>query len=70
MNRISVASDVMSSVGYDSAAAVLEIEFRNGSVYEYLEVPSGHYDALLDAASKGRFFNACVRPAFRFRRIV
>ena len=70
MNRIAVASIVMSVVGYDSTTRTLEVTFRNGSVYEYLDVPPDHYDALLAAASKGQFFNARVRPAFRFNRVV
>ena len=70
MNRISVTSVVMSSVAYDSNSRTLEVAFRNGSVYEYLDVPPDHYDALLAAASKGQFFNARVRPAFRFNRVV
>lgn len=69
MTRTSVASDMMSSVGYDPAGAVLEVEFRNRSVYEYMDVPAHHYDALLAAVSKGQFFNACVRGVFAFRRV-
>lgn len=69
MNRVVVASDMMSSVGYDSSSAVLEVEFRNGSVYEYLDVPRDHYDALLAAPSKGRYFNARLRGKFQHRRL-
>ena len=69
MNRISVASAVMNSLGYDCATRTLEVAFHNGSVYEYLEVPPEHYDALLAADSKGQFFNARVRPTFRINRI-
>ena len=69
MNRVVVVSDMMSSVGYDPNTAVLEVEFRSGSVYQYLDVPRDHYVALLGAASKGRFFNASLRPTFRCRRV-
>jgi hypothetical protein len=68
VNRVVVASDMMASVGYDSSTAVLEVEFRSGSVYEYLDVPRGHYDALLAAPSKGRYFNASLRGKFHHRR--
>ena len=70
MNRTTVASVVMTSIGYAPTTAILEIEFRNGSVYEYLDVPPDKYDALLGAPSKGRFFNMGVRAAFTFRRVV
>jgi len=69
VKRISVASDMMNSVRYDSASGILEVEFSSGSVYEYLDVPPDHYAALLVATSKGRFFNARTRGAFLFRRV-
>lgn len=69
MNRVVVVSDMMSSVGYDSSTAVIEVEFRNGYIYQYLDVPRDHYDALLAATSKGRYFNACLRGKFRHRRL-
>lgn len=69
MNRLPVASDMMPSVGYDSASAVLASEFRNGSIDQYLDVPRDRYDTLLAATSKGRFFNTLVRGAFGFRRV-
>ena len=69
MNRVVVVSDMMSSVAYDPTIAVLEVEFRRGSVYQYLGVPRDHYDALLAAPSKGRFFNAHVRTTFPCRRL-
>jgi hypothetical protein len=69
VNRTPVTSDMLCSVGYDSATGTLEVEFRSGAVYEYVDVPCDHYNALLAASSKGRFFNARVRAAFRFRRV-
>lgn len=69
MNRVTVVSDMMSSVGYDSSTAVLEVEFRNGHVYEYLNVPRAHHDALLSAPSKGRYFNASLRGKFHHQRL-
>jgi hypothetical protein len=69
VNRVAVVSDMMSSAGYDPSTAVLEVEFCSGSVYQYFDVPPEHYVALLAATSKGRFFNARLRPMFRCRRI-
>jgi len=69
VNRVHVTSEMMSSIAYDAATAVLEIEFRSGAVYEYLDVPPDAFDALMLAGSKGRFFNVHVRPLFRFRRV-
>lgn len=69
MNRTAVISEMMVAVGYDSASAALEIEFRSGAVYKYLGVSHDDYAALLAAPSKGRHFNAHLRNAFDFRRV-
>jgi hypothetical protein len=69
MRRVAVVSDLLTSVGYNAPTAVLELEFRNGLVYEYYAVPRRHYDALLAAPSKGRYFNTFLRGAFPYRRL-
>ena len=68
MSRVSVASDMMCSVCHDPETSILEIEFRNGSLYAYFDVPRDHYEALLLATSKGKFFNAYLRGVFHFTR--
>ncbi len=40
MERISVLSSVIRSIGYDNLTMTLEIEFANGGVYEYMDVPA------------------------------
>jgi len=57
-------SSTLSSVGYDRRNRMLEIEFRNGHVYQYLDVPKGVYDGLCLAHSKGRYFNDRIRDSF------
>jgi hypothetical protein len=69
VTRVGVNSDMMSSCGYDSSTATLEVEFRNGSVYAYHGVPRDRYDALLSASSKGRYFNTHLRGKFPYRRL-
>ena len=49
MQKTAVQSSSLTSVGYDPEAQVLEIEFKNGSVYEYFEVPMPVYRTLLHA---------------------
>jgi KTSC domain len=46
MHRIAVTSRNLASVGYEREHRVLEIEFRNGRVYEYFEVPEGVYGGI------------------------
>ncbi|MEP6633062.1 MAG: KTSC domain-containing protein [Luteimonas sp.] len=70
MRREAVDSEALRSVGYDPRGHVLEIEFANGSVYRYQNVPEHLYAALMTAASHGEFFADHVRDAgFEFERI-
>lgn len=67
--QASLASSSLQSVGYSAAEATMEVAFHNGSIYRYFEVPPHIHQALLDASSKGRFFNAAIRTNFRFERL-
>lgn len=69
MQRYSVASSNLASVGYDTATQTLEIEFLSGGVYQYYNVPENLYDQLMRAGSKGRFFHQYIRNAFPYSRV-
>lgn len=64
MRRQPVESSALVGVGYDSATAVLEIEFTGGEVYRYYAVPVSVYRELIAAASLGRFFTERVRDRY------
>ena len=68
MQRIQVSSSAISSVGYDERKAVLEVEFRSGAVYDYLDVPPKIWKALQAADSKGRFISRRIRDRYAFVR--
>ena len=65
MLRRVVDSSVISSVGYDERAHVLEVEFRTGRLYHYYDVPRAEYDALLAASSVGSYFNREIRTKYK-----
>ena len=69
MPRIPVHSSNLHTVGYDVTTATLEIEFRGGSVYQYFGVPGGVHDALMNAASHGRYFDQHIKHRYRFRKV-
>ena len=66
MERVPVESEMIRSVGYRDG--VLEVEFEKGSVYQYFDVPAPLHDELMQADSKGTFFNDQIRGAFRYAR--
>ncbi len=56
LNRMSVQSSNLRSVGYDPKTRVLEIEFHSGEIYQYSGVSESEYSALMSASSKGSYF--------------
>lgn len=68
MQRQTVESSVIRSVGYDPATETLEIEFHHGGIYVYANVPPSVFEALLAAPSKGSFFHDNIKDRFVFTR--
>ncbi|HYH79977.1 MAG TPA: KTSC domain-containing protein [Longimicrobium sp.] len=64
MHREPVDSSSLNSVGYDAGKRLLEVEFRNGGVYRYLDVPPDEFEALKDADSVGRHLNREIKPFY------
>lgn len=69
MHRTRVASSTIASIGYDSAHETLEIEFCDGTLYQYSRVTRNEHLALMTAKSKGTHFNLEIRDHFPCRRL-
>ena len=69
MTRQRVSSSSIRSVGYDPDTEILEIELRNGGIYQYFQVPAKEHDSLVNAASIGRYYAKIIKPAYKFRRV-
>jgi hypothetical protein len=63
MNRVPVQSSNLASVGYDSGNMVIEIEFHSGGIYQYFNVPEHIHQGLMNAGSKGTYFNQNIKKA-------
>lgn len=63
MDRISVSSSNLVSVGYDSDTATLEIEFGKSGIYQYFGVPANVHEELMMAGSKGTYFDQNIKKA-------
>lgn len=68
-NRVYLESSALTAVAFSSESNILEVEFRNGLIYEYLDVSRSIYEQLLNAASKGAFFGRFIRNCFQYRRV-
>ena len=62
--RHPVESTALATVGYSKRLRALEIEFRRGGTYRYLEVPAQVHRQLLAAESKAGFYNRHVRGKY------
>ena len=57
-------SSSITAAAYEPNSARLRIVFRDGSCYDYLDVPSNIFSSLANARSQGAFFNASIRDVF------
>lgn len=69
MDRTPVRSSTIAAIGHDTDSRVLEVEFNNGAVYCYYEVPPSVEQALMSAASCGKYLNANIKGVYRFEQI-
>jgi hypothetical protein len=69
MQRTTVSSSNIASIGYDASSQVLEVQFRSGSVYQYSDVPASVHQALMMASSHGSYFNQYVKGRFRYWQV-
>lgn len=61
MDMQPVSSSDLAAVGYDEDTATLRIEFLKGGTYEYHGVPKDIYDGLINASSKGKYFDQFIK---------
>lgn len=69
MDRTAVTSESIAEIGYDPEFEILEIMFRNGRVYQYLNFPQFMYERFQQADSFGRFFNADIKGRYPESRV-
>jgi len=63
--RQAVESTAIAKIGYSKRRHILEIEFVNGAVYRYLDVPVTVYRDLISSESKARFYDSNIRRHYR-----
>lgn len=57
------------SAAYDDSSQVLEIEYLNGNLYRYFDVPEAIFRDLLNAPSAGTYVSTSVIGVFRFTKV-
>ncbi|GEM_PF-105452 len=64
-----VESSMMTFVDYNDDSMSLDITFSSGKTYRYFAVPAKLYAKLLEAESKGQFFNERIKDVFPFAQV-
>lgn len=70
MNRTPVESSNIAAIGYTENNETLEVEFKNGGVYQYFDVPKWVHAELMAAESKGQYLNRQVKGTYKFEKVV
>lgn len=66
-----IESPESSNIGrfrYDDANQVLFVEFKNGSLYQYFDVPQNVFEQMKTVPSKGQFLAQNIKGAYRYAR--
>jgi len=62
MEREYVESSMIRSFGFE--ISTLEIEFKNGAVWQYFDVPESVYYEMKEANSCGKFFHSNIKGQY------
>lgn len=69
MKREHVNSSNIESIGYDLRSQTLEIEFLNGSIYQYFDVPENVFIDFKTADSQGKYLASNIKGHFRYSKV-
>jgi len=69
MQRLAVDSSDIVAIGYDEKSQVLEIEFKEGRIYQYFDVPAKVHELFMKADSYGEYFYASITKHYRYKKV-
>lgn len=69
MKRVKIESDCIFSIGYGENSRTLEIEYKNGSVYQYFDVGVEVYERIMNEMLHGEFFREEIVPNYEYEKI-
>jgi len=70
IDLVDVDSSAMTGVGYDAEQRILSIQFPNGDVYRYFDVPAEVHRGLMAADSHGQYFHRHIRDAgYKYEKV-
>jgi len=64
-----IKSSNISKTTYDTETKSLIVEFNNGSVYEYEQIPHQLYTQFRMSESQGKFFFTKISKNFKYKKL-
>jgi hypothetical protein len=67
--EVSITSSNLKTATYNTEEKTLMVEFNNGAIYEYNEVPWEIFTKFRMAESQGKFFNASISKTYKYQKV-
>ena len=64
-----VTSSNLLAIGYDPSNETLRIRFKNNTIYDFYNVPLKLYEGLMNANSKGKYFQAYIKDKYPYNKV-
>jgi hypothetical protein len=64
-----IQSSNLAKTEYDTESKKLIVEFKNGTKYEYIDVPHQLYTQFRISESQGKFFSSKIAKSFKFTKL-
>jgi hypothetical protein len=62
-------SSNISRIGYEESNRILRVEFKNGSLYDYFDIPEVVFDSMKNAGSKGQYLAQNIKGTYRYAKV-
>ena len=62
-------SSNIARIGYETSSSTLEVEFKNGGIYHYFDVPEQIWEAFKAASSLGQFLHQNLKGQYRYSKL-
>ena len=69
MEMTNVESSTIEAVGYEEESSTLQVEFKNGGMYQYFDVPESVFEELRDADSVGKYLAYSIKGTYRYSKV-
>jgi len=66
---VQLQSSNIARIRYDASTLTLEVEFHNGRMYQYFDVPMAVFQGLRTAQSPGGYLANNIKGHFRYARV-